>query len=389
MASDKRAAVHAAGAAGFNRRRAGGVVLGSRVALRRAGSGGTQRLLLPVAAIVIGALAVIAVLDRLTLDERAAERRALLQRNAELNVSAVAPGSALACLDGGAGEAIENACEKAVFADPQSAAAAVAYTAARLALLADAHALAQNAAMRPSSTRSPPRAARSNSTATASPPMCWPPATAARPSAARPFAWLRDTACSRPICRRRPSTLTSRATPPPGTSRRKTNVAEKPPQVDAPAPVASAPEQPAPSGQPVSSRYDFPSAASIPPVSIMNAEPPLPKDRPPARRPRPQPKARPRPCRCRQNVRKPKRPRRPRANIAQTEAGRPHVQIRPDRQSRRDRLPHRPHRQAAGPAHHRGLFARPTRKALHVRLCDEAHAIGPRRPRRAISSSTN
>ncbi len=54
-------------------------------------------------------------------------------------------------------------------------------------------------------------------------------------------------------------------------------VAEKKPAAAAPAPVASAP-LPATAKQPVSSRYDFPSSASIPPVSIMNAEPPLPKD---------------------------------------------------------------------------------------------------------------
>jgi hypothetical protein len=41
-------------------------------------------------------------------------------------------------------------------------------------------------------------------------------------------------------------------------------------------PVASAGEPSAP--HPVDSRYDFPSAASIPPVSIMNAEPPPPKE---------------------------------------------------------------------------------------------------------------
>ncbi|MEI9805271.1 MAG: hypothetical protein WDN48_13610 [Pseudolabrys sp.] len=55
----------------------------------------------------------------------------------------MAPGSVLACLDGGAGETIENACERHVFTDPKSAAGAVAYTAARLTLLADAQALAQ------------------------------------------------------------------------------------------------------------------------------------------------------------------------------------------------------------------------------------------------------
>src|SRR5580704_6539729 len=97
---------------------------------------GLLKLVMTVAVIVAGALAVMTVLDRVKLESRAAERRALLQRNADLNISAVAPGSVLACLDGGAGETIENACEKSVFANPQSAAGAVAYTAARLALLA-------------------------------------------------------------------------------------------------------------------------------------------------------------------------------------------------------------------------------------------------------------
>src|SRR5476651_1959167 len=99
---------------------------------------GLLKLALTVAVIAAVSLAVMVVFD-----QRSAERRALTQRNTELNVSAVAPGSVLACLDGGAGEAIENACEKSVFADPQSAASAVAYTAARLALLADAQAFSQ------------------------------------------------------------------------------------------------------------------------------------------------------------------------------------------------------------------------------------------------------
>ena len=55
--------------------------------------------------------------------------------------------------------------------------------------------------------------------------------------------------------------------------------ADKQPQAAAPMqpPVASAAEAPSP-GHPVDSRYDFPSSASIPAVSIMNAEPPLPKE---------------------------------------------------------------------------------------------------------------
>ncbi len=61
---------------------------------------------------------------------------------------------------------------------------------------------------------------------------------------------------------------------------KKDPAADKQPQaaVPAPSPVASAGPEALPTGHPVDSRYDFPSAASIPPVSIMNAEPPVPKD---------------------------------------------------------------------------------------------------------------
>src|SRR5262249_57573069 len=51
-------------------------------------------------------------------------------------------------------------------------------------------------------------------------------------------------------------------------------------------PVASAPEPLSPS-HPLDSRYDFPSSASIPPVSIMNAEPPPPKEPASPQRPHP------------------------------------------------------------------------------------------------------
>jgi hypothetical protein len=46
-------------------------------------------------------------------------------------------GSALACLDGIAGEAVEESCEKALFHSPEATAAAVSYVSAQLALLAD------------------------------------------------------------------------------------------------------------------------------------------------------------------------------------------------------------------------------------------------------------
>ena len=104
------------------------------IAIRRAASGGGARLLIPLTAIAVAAIAVIGVLERLATNERMAEQRALLLRHTQLSLSAVAPGSALACLDGAAGEQIETACEKSVFADAQSAASAVAYIGARLSL---------------------------------------------------------------------------------------------------------------------------------------------------------------------------------------------------------------------------------------------------------------
>jgi len=71
--------------------------------------------------------------------DRADERRALDQRAADLVGRAIAPGSAIACLEATNTETVEGACERAVFASPETVAAASAYVAARLTLLADAH----------------------------------------------------------------------------------------------------------------------------------------------------------------------------------------------------------------------------------------------------------
>jgi len=66
-----------------------------------------------------------------------ADRRALEIRAQELTAHALAPGSPLACLDAVAGESVDAACEKALFASPAMVAAASAYAAARLELLSD------------------------------------------------------------------------------------------------------------------------------------------------------------------------------------------------------------------------------------------------------------
>jgi len=69
--------------------------------------------------------------------DRDAQRAALKLRAGELAAQALAPGSSLACLDVLAGDTVQAACERAVFATPATVASAVAYVAAQYALLAD------------------------------------------------------------------------------------------------------------------------------------------------------------------------------------------------------------------------------------------------------------
>ena len=79
------------------------------LAIRRVTQGSVTRIVVPLLAVAVAGMAVFAVLDRLTRSERASEQRALLDRNSQLGLTAAAPGSALSCLDGLAGEEIESA----------------------------------------------------------------------------------------------------------------------------------------------------------------------------------------------------------------------------------------------------------------------------------------
>ena len=74
--------------------------------------------------------------DHFARRDLAAAQRALDARGFELATRAFMPGSALGCLDAIAGETVEAACEKALFASPEATAAAVSYVAAQLSLLA-------------------------------------------------------------------------------------------------------------------------------------------------------------------------------------------------------------------------------------------------------------
>jgi hypothetical protein len=101
---------------------------------------GRERLIeaLPRAGLLLlGAVMVWVVAETMAAGSFAGQRRALDGRLLELNARAIAPGSPLACLDGTAGELVESSCEKALFANPETVAAAVSYVAAQLSLLAD------------------------------------------------------------------------------------------------------------------------------------------------------------------------------------------------------------------------------------------------------------
>jgi hypothetical protein len=235
------------------------------VAVRQAG---LSRLLLLLALVVLGALAVIGLLDRFSTSERLGEQRALLQRNSQLSMSAVASGSPLACLEGLAGEQVENACEQAVFADAQSTARAVAFVTARLSLLADVFASARGDENFLAAFATGRRAIELDRYGIAAHVLAVRDGCTTERCAA--FTMFRDTAALKANLKvsafdnyvARYASTWGKAEPP----------ADKQPQAS----VNSPGEQPHP--HPVDSRYDFPSAASIPPVSIMNAEPPAPKE---------------------------------------------------------------------------------------------------------------
>lgn len=86
--------------------------------------------------VIVGCLA-FAFLHAAAQRDLSAERRALESRAQQLTVQSLALGSPLACLDGVASGTVQAACEKAVFATPANVAAAIAYVTARFALLSD------------------------------------------------------------------------------------------------------------------------------------------------------------------------------------------------------------------------------------------------------------
>jgi hypothetical protein len=101
------------------------------------GGTGSAIVMMVIGAAALGAASAWAVLDIRPFGDQRAERRALEMRAQELTLRTLAPGSPLACLDALTGDNVEAACERALFATPATVATATTFVVARLALLAD------------------------------------------------------------------------------------------------------------------------------------------------------------------------------------------------------------------------------------------------------------
>jgi hypothetical protein len=106
------------------------------VAFSRAGMiGGIGR----IALVIAGVLVTWFLLEGRRGPDIASERRGLEQRADALAARAMMPGSALACLDSMAGETVESACERTLFATPETVASAVSYVAGQIQLLTEVY----------------------------------------------------------------------------------------------------------------------------------------------------------------------------------------------------------------------------------------------------------
>ncbi|WP_147292643.1 hypothetical protein [Undibacter mobilis] len=228
----------------------------------------------PLAVLLGLGVAAFALAEQMSADRRAAHERAVIARSDELTARAMAPGSALACLDAAAGDTTETACEAAVFGSPQATAAAVAYIGARMALLADGRDMPA-LAPRLAATR---RAIELDRFGIAAQVMSQRDGCSAAQCTG--FALVTDSSMLRSNLKARTfdqyvSRHAVHWNAAPAAADKPVASAQPPVQV---VPVLPTPAVAASEPRPVSSKYDFPSAASIPPVSIMNAEPALSKE---------------------------------------------------------------------------------------------------------------
>ena len=242
------------------------VIIAGLLAFLRHGVDGVSAPLMQGAVVLMVALAGWWGLDYFARRDILAERQALDTRAFELTARAVAPGSALACLDAMAGDAVADACEKALFASPEATAAAVSYVAAQLSLLASAGDHGRRAG--PGSAVTHLRHAIE-----ADPFGIVAHILSVRdgctPAQCGMFALLQD-----------PSRVSANLAERVFEARLKNYAAAWPASGGRPvasnAPPAAAPQPTAAAGPRVPNNLYFPSASSIPPVNIMTAEPAAP-----------------------------------------------------------------------------------------------------------------
>jgi hypothetical protein len=215
--------------------------------------------------------------DSAAIRDRSAERRMLEMRAQQLAAQALVPGSPLACLDGLAGDTVQSACKQALFATPENVAAATSYVSAEFVLLSDMTDYLRRGGTGIDAALVPLR----------------------RALEADPFGFLAHVLARRDGCTGQTCPALSLL---PDAGQVRTNLIAQTLQSyvedyrDAWAklpglPVAqSADGQPggmagpgAASGRKAVADIDFPTAASIPPISIMNPEPKVPARQEPPR----------------------------------------------------------------------------------------------------------
>lgn len=204
-------------------------------------------------------------LDRLGEQDRSEYRRNIEARLSALTAQALLPNSNLACLDAGIGEVVQEACEKVLYSSPEQVSAALSFVGARLDILRDIAALPDPDEAAYDKLRAPLisslQADRYGLVAQVllgrdrcSPDKCY--AFEFLPNRDRVVANMNERAYE---------TLVTR------------HAAAWGDKSAAPALAAAAPAPPAPPAkEPSQLPVNFPSAASIPPVSIMANEPGMP-----------------------------------------------------------------------------------------------------------------
>jgi len=196
-------------------------------------------------------------LDRLDAQDRAEQRRMIEARLSALTAQALLPNSNLACLETEAGNAVSESCEKALYASPEQVAAALTYIGNRIDILRDIDAVSDPNDEIYARLRAPlARSIEKDRYGLVA--QVLQARDGCSPEACYAFALVpRDRLVANMTERTYDAKIVRYAA----------GWGEKQPS----GPALASQSQPVPTGKPVD--IDFPSAASIPPVSIMSNEP--------------------------------------------------------------------------------------------------------------------